>query len=67
MTISSCVESGVTAQLTELTLVVLGQTDPPTSAEAFAGEVAHFRLWDRPLPRKELKVLASCAQASLDF
>jgi len=55
-------ESDVTAAFHDLTMVVLGQSDPPSSAEAFAGEISHVALWNRPLPRKEIVIISSCGK-----
>jgi len=50
----------VTAAFHDVTMVAVGQSDPPSSAQAFAGEVSHFALWNRPLPKKEIIVISSC-------
>ncbi len=46
----------MTAQLDDLTLVVLGQSDPPSIATSFSGEISHFAIWNRPLTDQEVEV-----------
>lgn len=54
------VESEVSAPIDDLTLILLGQTDPPAASTAFAGELSQFAIWDRSLPLKEIRQLANC-------
>lgn len=44
-----------------MTFLTLGQSDPPSPSLAFAGDLAHFGLWSKALPKKDLEQIAKCS------
>ncbi|TRY72284.1 hypothetical protein TCAL_08599 [Tigriopus californicus] len=60
-------KSGITARLDDITLVTLGQTDPPSAVTGFSGDIAHFVIVDRGLNLKDIKALSDCETNYLDL
>ena len=50
----------MTAQLEDITLMSLGQSDPPSVAASFSGEISHFGLYNQALAGEQVEQLALC-------